>query len=146
VLWFNIVALNSMGMNKLSLTYTITLVVSSLLVLLASNGLSPPHVILIMSTPAAIVGIAGNVMLNRRLRQTNLAHYLGLMPPALATCAMSAATLLVNYELKEWNTLPRLSVCIAVGGASYVGWLVVFHRRWFMSCVQLLISRRAKPT
>ena len=134
-----------MGMNKLSLAYTRDLVVSSLVVLFASNGLSPPHVGVIMSEPAAIVGLAGNVILNRRRRQTNLAYYLGLMPPALAASIMTAATMLVSYSLRDWSAAPRLGACVAAGGVAYFGWLFAFHRRWFMDCVRLLINRKGAP-
>lgn len=146
VLWFNNVALNSMGLNKLSLAYTVALVATSLLFLFASNGASPPQVILLMSIPAAIVGIAGNVIINRRLKQANFTYYLGLLPAALATITMTAATLAVGYGLRDLAVLPRFAVCVAVGGAAYFGWLVLFHRRWFMECVQLLISRQRQPT
>ncbi len=145
VLWFNNVALNSMGMNKLSLAYTVALVASSLAVLFATHGLTPSHVILLMSAPAAIVGIAGNIVINKRLQQTNLVHYLGLLPPALATCAMTGVTLLVSYGMSDWGPLLRLSACVVAGCACYFGWLLAFHRRWFMDCVRLLINRRAKP-
>ncbi|MFT3724660.1 MAG: oligosaccharide flippase family protein [Hyphomonadaceae bacterium] len=145
ILWFNNVALNSMGLNKLSLSYTIALVALSLLVLFASTGATPTQVILLMSAPAAVVGIVGNVILNRRLQQTNLAYYSGLFPPVLATAAMSAVTLTVSYGMKDFNAPLRLSTCVVAGAASYFGWLIAFHRSWFMDCVRLLINRRTKP-
>lgn len=145
VLWFNNMALNAMGMNKLSLGYTITLVVTSLLVLFATDGFSAPDVILLMSVPAAIVGISGNMILNRRLRQTNLSYYAGLLPPALATLAMAAVTLALQHQTQGWMPLVRFGVCVTAGATTYFGWLLAFHRRWFMDCVQLVIRRRAKP-
>ena len=145
VLWFNNMALNAMGMNRLSLYYTLALVGTSLITLFASNGLSAPDVILIMAIPAAFMGIVGNVIVNKRLQQTNLAHYAGLMPPALAVAIMSAATIALHQGLEDWNPLARLSACATAGAAIYFGWLLAFHRQWFMDCAQLLIKRSAKP-
>jgi len=134
-----------MGMNRLSLYYTLALVGTSLITLFASNGLSAPDVILIMAIPAAFMGIVGNVIVNKRLQQTNLAHYAGLMPPALAVAIMSAATIALHQGLEDWNPLARLSACATAGAAIYFGWLLAFHRQWFMDCAQLLIKRSAKP-
>lgn len=144
ILWFNNMALNAMGMNKLSLTYTIVLVVSSLLVLFASDGMSAPDVILLMAIPAAIVGIAGNLILNRRLQQTNLSYYRSLLPPVMATIAMATVTLLLQSQAQVWIAPLRFGACVAAGAITYAGWLLVFHKRWFMDCLELLIKRRAK--
>ena len=144
VLWFNNMALNAMGMNKLSLSYTIVLVASSLFVLFASNGMGAPDVILLMAVPAAIVGVAGNLILNRRLQQTNLSYYTGLLPPVLATIVMSAVTLTVQHQTQGCIAPLRFGSCVAAGAITYTGWLLAFHRRWFMDCLQLLIKRRAR--
>lgn len=141
VLWYNNVAMTSMGMNKSSLVYTGVLVVSSLVTLLAFARVSPPAALLIMAVPCAIVGIVGNVLLNRRLRQTNLAHYSGLLPAILATAAMSAVTSLVADILAGWPAAPRLIGCVATGAIVYGGWLSLFHRAWLMDRIQLLRGR-----
>lgn len=145
VLWFNNVAMTSMRMNKVSLAYTLVLVASSLVALFLSHGASAPHAILIMSIPAAIVGVAGNVIINRRLGQTNAAHYAGLLPSALATIAMAATTVATVNLLDDWRALPRVVACTTVGAAVYGAWLMVFHREWFMSCVRLLAGGRTRP-
>lgn len=143
LLWFNNGAMAALNMNKVALAYTIALVITSLgTLILLTNGLSPPHAILIQSIPAAIMGVIGNVIVNRRLHQSNLSHYFGLMPAALACLTMAGATWLLARELFWAPALLRLIACVLVGGVVYFGWLVIFHREWLKECVSLLISRR----
>lgn len=145
VLWFNNAAMTAMRMNKVSLAYTLVLVVSSVVALLLSQDASAAETILIMAIPAGIVGIAGNIILNRRLDQTNTTHYSGLLPAVLATIAMSAATIGASNLMGDWQALPRLLASAGVGISVYGAWLMTFHREWFMNCVHLLIDRRAQP-
>ncbi len=143
LLWFNNGAMAALNMNKVALAYMIALLVSSLGVLIfLTNGLSPPQAILVQSIPAALMGIIGNVIVNRRLQQTNLSHYMGLLPAVLACAAMTGATYLVAVQLAGWPALPRMVVCIITGGVVYFGWLLAFHRQWFKERVRLLVSRR----
>lgn len=143
LLWFNNGALAAMNMNKVALAYTVGLVVTSLGTLfLFTNGLSPPHAILVQSIPAAIMGVVGNVIVNRRLKQTNAAHYGGLLPAVLSTAAMAAMTYLVSLQFAGAPPLLRLVICVIMGGGVYFAWLLTFHRSWFSECVSLLISRR----
>jgi len=146
VLWFNVVALSAMGMNRMSLAYTAILVASSLSTLVAFHDVSPPAALLIMSVPCVIVGIAGNVILNRRLQQTNLAHYGAMIPAVLATLAMSAATYALTASTSAWSVLPRLALCVTAGGATYFGWLFAFHRIWLKDRILLLRGREPVPS
>ena len=84
------------------------------------------------------------MILNRRLQQTNLAYYSGLLPAALATIAMSATTVSAGNLLTGWDALPRLIACTSIGATAYGAWLMGFHREWFMGCVHLLAGRRAQ--
>ncbi len=143
ILWFNNVAMTSMGMNRLSLGYTITLVVSSFVALYFSEHATAPQAILLMSIPAAVVGLTGNILLNIRLGQPSLTYYAGLLPAALATAAMSGAVVATAHLLAGWSTLPRLIACVTIGAIVYAAWLMVVHRAWFMRCVQMLAGRRA---
>ena len=142
-LWFNNVAMTSMGMNRQSLAYTLTLVASSFLALFLSEQASAPQAILIMAIPAAIVGLIGNILLNIRLEQRNLTYYAGLVPAVLATSVMAGAVAASAHLLEGWSALPRLAACTSIGAATYVGWLLVVHRAWFMRCVRMLAGRRA---
>jgi len=141
VLWFNVVALSAMGMNRMSLAYTAIIVASSLSTLVAFHDASPPAALLIMSVPCVMVGIAGNVILNRRLQQTNLEHYGAMIPAVLATLAMSAATYALTASTSAWSVLPRLALCVTAGGATYFGWLFAFHRIWLKDRISLLRGR-----
>ncbi len=145
ILWFNNAAMTSMGMNRLSLGYTAVLVALSFLALHLSERMTAPQAILIMSIPAALVGLAGNILLNRRLHQSNLTYYAGLLPAVLATAIMSAAVAALNYLLTGWGALPRLVICGTAGVTVYGGWLMAVHRAWFMGCVQMLTERHGSP-
>jgi O-antigen/teichoic acid export membrane protein len=142
ILWFNNVAMTSLGMNRMSLGYTLTLVALSFVALYMSERSSPAEAILIMAIPAATVGLAGNIMLNIRLKQPNLAYYAGLMPAVLATVAMSAAVAGLSSVTTGWSALPRLLACAAVGAIVYVGWLMLAHRTWFLNCIRTLAGRK----
>jgi O-antigen/teichoic acid export membrane protein len=147
LLWFNNGALAALNMNKVALAYTLGLVISSIgTLMLLTNGLSPPHAILVQSIPAAVMGVVGNVIVNRRLQQTNLEHYRGLLPAVLATTAMAAMTWLVALQFSGAPPLLRLIICVIMGGGVYLAWLLTFHRSWFKECVSLLISRRKTQT
>lgn len=145
VLWFNNVAFNAMGMRKVSLIYTIALVVSSFVTLAFSDGFDAPTTLLIMAIPAAIVGVGGNIVLNKRLQQTNLAYYAGLAPAVLATLAMAVAAETMNWLLAGWPMLARFVIANGAGVIAYGGWLVLFHRGWLMGCVRLILEKRKQP-
>lgn len=141
VVWFNAIAMTSLGMNRISLIYTVSLVSTSLLALFTFSMLSPSDTLLVMAIPAIVVGIVGNIILNRRLKQSNSRHYAGLAPAILATAAMAAATLMVGWTLNGSDRLIRLAASVATGGLTYAGWLAVFHRTWVKDRIALLRGR-----
>ena len=145
ILWFNNVAMTSMGLNRLSLGYTLTLVGLSFVALYLSDHRTPPEAILIMAIPAAVVGLTGNILLNRRLKQPNFTYYAGLMPAVLATSVMSGLIALSNFLLAGWDAFPRFAISGAVGAGAYAGWLLAVHRAWLMDCLQILRAQRSAP-
>ncbi len=141
IVWFNAIAMTSLGMNKISLIYTLALVSTSLLTLFAFSMVSPSQALLIMAIPAIIVGVGGNIVLNRRLQQSNGGHYAGLAPAILATIAMAAITFMVRGALQGSDLALRLAACVVTGGVVYFGWLGVFHREWVKNRIALLRGR-----
>lgn len=144
VLWFNNVAMASIRLNRLSLAYTITLVVTSLIALYLSHPLSAPEAILAMSVPAAIVGMAGNIILNNRLLQSNLAYYKSLLPAIVASGVMSATVAVLISLLAASGPWIRLIACGFVGVTVYAGWLLLFHRQWSRNCLHTLTGGRRR--
>ncbi|RYZ12950.1 MAG: polysaccharide biosynthesis protein, partial [Alphaproteobacteria bacterium] len=141
IVWFNAIAMTALGMNRISLIYTVALVSTSLIGLFAFWKVSPSQALLIMAIPAAVVGIVGNIILNRRLQQSNGRHYAGLAPAILATAAMTAVTFLVDEVLRGSNGMLRLMACVTTGGVTYLGWLGIFHRTWVKDRIALLRGR-----
>ena len=141
IVWFNAIAMTALGMNRISLMYTVALVSTSLITLFAFSTVSPSQALLNMAIPAFIVGIVGNIVLNRRLQQPHGHHYAGLAPAILATTAMAAITFMVHGALHGSNPVVRLTACVITGGVVYIGWLGVFHRRWLKDRIALLRGR-----
>jgi len=141
IVWFNAIAMTALRMNKMSLIYTLGLVCTSLTTLFAFPTASPSQALLIMAIPAFVAGILGNIVLNRRLQQSNAQHYAGLAPAILATAAMSVITIIVSGVLHDSDRVLRLMACVVTGGSSYVGWLALFHGAWVKDRIALLRGR-----
>lgn len=143
--WFNAIAMTAVGMNKSSLIYTILNVAGAVATLFAVPSLDMSQTISLMAIPSALIGIAGNVYMNRRLGQSNLAHYAGLAPAVFASAAMGGSTWFLFQQMDTWTSLPRLCVLVTVGMLVYGGWLGLFHRSWVKERIALLRGRQIAP-
>ncbi|MFS8047589.1 oligosaccharide flippase family protein [Rhizobium sp. BR 314] len=144
VSWFNPIAMNALGMNKRSLQYSAVAAATCIGALVAIPTNSPQLAVLIMAAPALFYGLYGNLVLLRRLRITPLAHYLGLLPAALAAAAMAVGIGYVRSAfLGEFGALGRLAILVALGIVIYFGLLASFCRQWMVERVHLLMGRRA---
>ncbi len=144
IAWFNPIAMNALGMNKRSLHYSAIVAVTCIGALVAIPTRSPQLAVLIMAAPTLFFGFYGNFVLLRRLRISPLAHYLGLLPAALAAAAMAAMTGYVHVAfLGHFIPIERLGMTIALGVAIYFGLLATFSRRWMAERIHLLVGRSA---
>lgn len=142
VVWFNPIAMNALGLNRLSLGYSAAVAVTSIVTLLAVPMPSPAATILVMSAPALLWGIFGNFLITRHLGIGLLAHYAGLLPAVLATLAMGLATAgLHDFILKDFAPEIRLILSSLTGSILYFCLLMGFARQWTTTRISLLIGR-----
>jgi O-antigen/teichoic acid export membrane protein len=146
ITWFSGIAMAALGMNRASLIYTVAGVAGSVAGLFLAPQVSPSLLYLIASAPIPLVAIAGAAVVNRRLRQSNLQYYAGLMPAALATVAMAVGVTGLRRLLVDAGDLSRLTVSGLVGAGLYAGWLFVFHRRWLNARIRTLTGWGAVET
>lgn len=139
--WFNTLAMNALDMNRTSLIFSVCSVSACIVALLLSGGVSPQEAILWTSAPALVMGIAGNIIIHRRLSLPHWEAYAGLLPAIIAAGAMALVTTYVRMELALWHPAIRLVACITLGGTIYFGWLALFNRRWLVERVDLLRGR-----
>jgi O-antigen/teichoic acid export membrane protein len=64
-----------------------------------------------------------------------------IAPPVVAALVMAAVVKLTEVALPPLAPLPHLTILIAVGGAAYAGWLLVFSRGAVFEAVDLLRRR-----
>jgi len=138
IVWFNTIAMTSLGMSRQSLVYSAAALVVELLSLVVFTNLSAPEALLLVPAPTILVGIIGNVALNRRLAQSNWSHYRELTPAVFATLGMAACTLTFRTLAVDSPTLWRLGGSVVIGAVVYLGWLAVFNRAWLLERVRLL--------
>jgi hypothetical protein len=128
-------------MNRLSLAYSAAAFAVELLSLIVFTHLSASIALLLVPGPTIIVGIAGNVVLNRRLGQSNWSHYRELAPAVLSTLAMVACTWIFRTLTLDAPAFWRLGGSIFIGAVVYVGWLAAFNRGWLLDRVRLIRGR-----
>jgi O-antigen/teichoic acid export membrane protein len=141
IVWFNTIAMTSLGMNRLSLAYSAAALVVELLSLIVFTHLSASEALLLVPAPTIVLGIAGNVVLNRRLGQSNWSHYRELAPAVFSTLGMAACTWTFRTLTVDSPALWRLGGSVFVGAVVYVGWLAVFNRGWLLDRIRLLRGR-----
>lgn len=138
IAWFNAIVMSALELNKQSLIFTVCTVLLSVGTLLAIPNSSAANAIIIMSVPTWIFAFVGHAIIHRRLELSSLRHYKSLFPAMLATLAMSACVWTLYLIAASWFPLTRLIVAILCGAIVYIGWLLVFHRQWFMSNLTLI--------
>ena len=62
-------------------------------------------------------------------------------PPVVAALAMGAVVMLVDRWLPALSPVPHLIVLIAVGGATYAAWMLVFSRAVIRELLAILLKR-----
>jgi hypothetical protein len=130
--------MTSLGMNRLSLAYSAAALIVELLSLIVFTHLSASEALLLVPAPTIVVGIAGNVILNRRLAQSNWSHYRELTPAVFATLGMIACTSTFRALAVDSSAVWRLGGSMLVGAVVYAGWLAAFHQRWLLERIRLL--------
>jgi hypothetical protein len=135
--------MTSLAMNRLSMLYSAAALIVELLSLIVFTRLSAPEALLLVPAPTIVGGIIGNVVLNRRLGQSNWSHYRELMPAIFATLGMVACTWTFRTLAVDSSTLWRLGGSVIIGVVVYLGWLAVFNRRWLLERIRLLRGRDA---
>jgi O-antigen/teichoic acid export membrane protein len=143
IAWFNPIAMNALDMNRPALIYMCISVVAGTTALLAFPNVSPATAILIMSAPTVVYGIGGAVFINGRLQLSNLVHFMGLAPAAIASLVMGVSAFALHAALSEWEPLWRAIAVAAAGAVIYPAWLMAFHRKWTLDRVRLLRGRAA---
>jgi O-antigen/teichoic acid export membrane protein len=138
ITWFSGIAMAALGMNRASLIYTASGVVGSLVALIVAPKVSAPLLFLLASAPIPLIAIVGVAVVNRRLKQSNLQYYAGLLPPALATAAMAAGVITLQQFLGGVGEVANLIACAVTGAAIYAGWLFVLHRSWLNERIKTL--------
>jgi O-antigen/teichoic acid export membrane protein len=141
IVWFNTIAMTSLGMNRLSLVYSMAALIVELPSLIVFTHLSAPEALLLVPAPTIVGGIIGNAVLNRRLGQSNWSHYRELMPAIFATLGMVACTWTFRTLAVNSPTLWRLCGSVLIGAVVYLGWLAVFNRGWLLERIRLLRGR-----
>jgi O-antigen/teichoic acid export membrane protein len=144
IAWFHSIAMASLGMNRASLVYTGAVTAVSLAVLLCVPNVSAEVLYLIVIIPSLVLSIPGAFIVNRRLKQTNLEYYMGLLPPAIATTAMICVVEVLQVLIGGQPPIITLAASALIGAAVYCAWLVVFHRRWFEQRILMLRGRQVE--
>ncbi len=136
--WFNTLAMNALNMNRTSLVFSMISVSGCIAVLLLARDATPEAALLLMSAPALLTGIVGNMIIHRRLKLSHWESYRGLIPAIMAAAVMGCTTAWIHDRMIDWSSAARLAVCVVTGVAIYFGWLTVFHRPWLLERIALL--------
>jgi O-antigen/teichoic acid export membrane protein len=141
IAWFSGVAMAALGMNRASLIYTGAGAIGCVGALLLAPQIDAPWLYLSTSIPTPLITAVGVAVVNRRLKQSNLQYYAGLVPPVLATIVMVLGVWGLQQLLVGFADILRLGLCGVVGAVIYLGWLFVFHRSWLAERIKLLTGR-----
>lgn len=142
VVWFNPIAMNALGLNRMSLQYSVAVAVTCIAALILIPTATPATAVLVMSAPALPYGVIGNYLLLRRLKLKLSEHYLGLLPAALSCLVMGiAAWHIQSMALAHSDPLIRLGITTSLGILTYFGLLACFSRNWMVERIHLLIGR-----
>ncbi|WFU89830.1 oligosaccharide flippase family protein (plasmid) [Rhizobium sp. CC1099] len=139
IVWFNPIAMNALGLNRMSLQYSIIVALTCIGALVVIPTSTPGAAILVMSSPALVYGVIGNVLLLRRLNLQAKVHYMGLAPAAAAALAMGVVVYYVQATaMVGMQSSFRLAISASLGMVIYFGWLTCFSRSWMIERIQLL--------
>ena len=141
IAWFSGVAMAALGLNRASLIYTGAGAIGCVCALLVAPKIDAPWLYLTTSIPTPLIAAVGVAVVNRRLQQSNLQYYAGLVPPVLATIAMVLGVWGLQHFLVGVGEVLRLGLCGVVGAAVYLGWLFIFHRPWLVERIKMLTGR-----
>lgn len=141
IFWFNTIAMTSLEMNRISLTYSAAAVFVEVATLVGVPNVSAPVALIIAPSTTIFMGILGARILNRRLEQSNLRYYRELLPAGIASLVMVATTMALRTQLTEVPIILRLAASAACGVAVYGGFLWFFHKRWLLDRIELLWGR-----
>lgn len=143
VIAFNTLALSSLGMNRLSLYYSMATVAAEFLSLLVFSSFGPVAALVLGPLSALPIAYVGARIQGRRIDQTVGQLYLALVPGATATLVMLGATTFAQWLLLPSPIWVRVPVCVVVGAVTYGAYLWHFHRQWLMDRLRLLRGRGA---
>lgn len=142
VVWFNPIAMNALGLNRISLQYSVVMATTCIAALILIPTATPATAVLVMSAPALPYGVIGNYLILRRLNLTLVEHYRGLLPAALSSLVMGIVTWYVQATALGYSApLVRLGISASLGILIYLGLLACFSRNWMAERIHLLVGR-----
>jgi teichuronic acid exporter len=86
-----------------------------------------------------IVRVALTVpLLLKEMKTKASALFLAMLPAYAATAVMAAAVFAIDVQAASFGPWIQLALKISTGGFAYVGYLLIFHRKWSMTAINML--------